>query len=60
MFGIIAAVGMSNLQFVDLNSSRNLVIMGFATFIGLTLPEWTKKNESLISTGRFAAILLSH
>jgi len=29
MFGMIAAVGLSNLQFVDLNSARNLFILGF-------------------------------
>ena len=35
MFGMIAAVGLSNLQFVDLNSSRNLFILGFSIFFGL-------------------------
>lgn len=38
MFGMIAAVGLSNLQFVDLNSARNLFILGFAFFMGLSLP----------------------
>uniref|UniRef100_A0A8C4SGL4 Si:dkey-106n21.1 n=1 Tax=Erpetoichthys calabaricus TaxID=27687 RepID=A0A8C4SGL4_ERPCA len=33
MFGMISAVGISNLQFVDLNSSRNLLILGFSIFI---------------------------
>ena len=27
MFGIITAVGLSNLQFVDLNSTRNLFVV---------------------------------
>ncbi len=40
LFGMIAAVGMSNLQFVDLNSSRNLFIIGFAFFMGLSVPFW--------------------
>ena len=35
MFGMIAAVGLSSLQFVDLNSSRNLFILGFSLFFGL-------------------------
>ncbi|CAG5957612.1 unnamed protein product [Menidia menidia] len=35
MFGMIAAVGISNLQYVDLNSSRNLLILGFSTFSGI-------------------------
>jgi len=38
MFGMIASVGLSNLQFVDLNSARNLFIVGFALFMGLSMP----------------------
>ena len=40
MFGMIASVGLSNLQFVDLNSGRNLFIVGFALFMGLSIPEY--------------------
>lgn len=40
MFGMIAAVGLSNLQFVDLNSVRNLFVLGFAFFMGLSVPEY--------------------
>ncbi len=35
MFGMIAATGLSNLQFIDLNSSRNLLILGFSIFFSL-------------------------
>ncbi len=44
MFGMIAAVGLSNLQFVDLNSARNLFILGFAFFMGLSVPEYFNSN----------------
>lgn len=44
MFGMIAAVGLSNLQFVDLNSARNLFILGFSFFMGLSLPEYFSQN----------------
>ena len=44
MFGMIASVGMSNLQFVDLNSARNLFIIGFAFFMGLSVPEYFSQN----------------
>jgi uracil-xanthine permease len=44
MFGMIAAVGLSNLQFVDLNSARNLFILGFAFFMGLSVPEYFAAN----------------
>ncbi|MBR56984.1 MAG: xanthine permease [Myxococcales bacterium] len=40
LFGMIAAVGLSNLQFVDLNSARNLFIIGFALYMGLVVPEY--------------------
>ncbi len=40
MFGMIASVGLSNLQFVDLNSGRNLFILGFTFFMGLSVPEY--------------------
>uniref|UniRef100_A0AAQ6AC03 Uncharacterized protein n=1 Tax=Amphiprion ocellaris TaxID=80972 RepID=A0AAQ6AC03_AMPOC len=51
MFGMIAAVGISNLQYVDLNSSRNLLILGFSTFGGLVLPTWFHSNPGIIDTG---------
>ena len=40
MFGMIASVGLSNLQFINLNSARNLFILGFAFFMGLSVPEY--------------------
>ncbi|KAK2867188.1 hypothetical protein Q8A67_025305 [Cirrhinus molitorella] len=51
MFGMVAAVGISNLQYVDLNSSRNLLILGFSTFSGLVLPTWFHSNPGMINTG---------
>ncbi len=53
MFGMIAAVGMSNLQFVNLNSARNLFIIGFAFFMGLSLRHYfsTTPFESAWFTG---------
>jgi len=44
MFGMITSVGLSNLQFVDLNSARNLFILGFALFMGLSVPEYFDAN----------------
>ncbi|XP_044136436.1 solute carrier family 23 member 2-like isoform X3 [Bufo gargarizans] len=51
MFGMIAAVGMSNLQYVDLNSSRNLFVLGFSMFSGLVIPTWLEGNPGVIRTG---------
>lgn len=49
MFAMIAGVGLSNLQFVDLNSSRNLFIIGFALFMGLSLPEYVGEHSETIA-----------
>jgi len=38
MFAQIVAVGVSNLRHVDLDSSRNTFIIGFALFVGLAIP----------------------
>ncbi|ELU01493.1 hypothetical protein CAPTEDRAFT_111368 [Capitella teleta] len=51
MFGMITAVGISNLQFVDLDSSRNLFIFGFSLFFGLCLPQWVKTKGNFIHSG---------
>ena len=47
MFGMIASVGLSNLQFVDLNSTRNLFVLGFSIFFSLVLPQWVKKQREM-------------
>ncbi|XP_044931377.1 solute carrier family 23 member 1 isoform X2 [Mustela nigripes] len=51
LFGMITAVGLSNLQFVDMNSSRNLFVLGFSMFFGLTLPNYLESNPGTINTG---------
>jgi len=51
MFGMVTAVGVSNLQYVDLNSSRNLFVFGFSFFLGLSFPQWLKNNTEVINTG---------
>ncbi|XP_075413850.1 solute carrier family 23 member 1-like [Tenrec ecaudatus] len=51
MFGIITAVGISNLQYVDMNSSRNLFVFGFSIYCGLAIPNWVNKNPERLQTG---------
>ncbi|XP_008705821.1 solute carrier family 23 member 1 isoform X1 [Ursus maritimus] len=51
MFGVITAVGISNLQYVDMNSSRNLFIFGFSIYCGLAIPSWVNKNPEKLQTG---------
>lgn len=57
MFGMIAAVGLSNLQFVDLNSARNLFILGFAFFMGLSVPEYFLANPLVFEPRELANVL---
>lgn len=58
---MITAVGLSNLQLVDLNSSRNLFVLGFSMFFGLTLPTYLDAHPNAISTGEsmFTCVLMS-
>ncbi|XP_058390763.1 solute carrier family 23 member 1-like [Diceros bicornis minor] len=51
MFGVITAMGISNLQFVDLNSSRNIFVFGFSIFCGLAIPNWVNRNAEKLQTG---------
>ncbi|XP_006861297.1 PREDICTED: solute carrier family 23 member 2-like [Chrysochloris asiatica] len=51
MFGVITAVGISNLQYVDMNSARNLFVFGFSIYCGLAIPNWVTKNPEKLQTG---------
>ena len=57
---MITAVGISNLQYVDLNSSRNIFIFGVAMFFGLSFPKWIAANPSSINTGAFKIFALKN
>uniref|UniRef100_A0A2H1VRE4 SFRICE_007116 n=1 Tax=Spodoptera frugiperda TaxID=7108 RepID=A0A2H1VRE4_SPOFR len=51
MFGMISAFGLSALQYVNLNSSRNLYIIGFSLFFPLVLTRWMAAHSGVIQTG---------
>ncbi|MQL98011.1 hypothetical protein Taro_030711, partial [Colocasia esculenta] len=40
LFGLVAAVGLSFLQFTNMNSIRNLFITGVSIFLGLSVPQY--------------------
>ncbi|KAJ6827424.1 nucleobase-ascorbate transporter 2 [Iris pallida] len=40
LFGIVAAIGLSFLQFTNMNSMRNLFIVGVGIFLGLSIPQY--------------------
>ncbi|XP_020292832.1 solute carrier family 23 member 1 isoform X2 [Pseudomyrmex gracilis] len=51
MFGMICAFGLSTLQYVNLNCSRNLFILGLSMFFPLVLSKWLLKHPNAIQTG---------
>ncbi len=48
MFAQIVAVGIGNLRHVDLESSRNVFIIGFALFVGLAIPAYMGNFETTL------------
>ena len=55
VFGMVAAVGISTLKFIDMGSTRNLTILGLSLLLGLMVPQYinAKENANIINTGRF-------
>ncbi|GAB1608776.1 solute carrier family 23 member 1-like [Argonauta hians] len=51
LFGMVTAVGLSNLQHISLQSSRNLMILGTSLFLGISLPLWLQSHPGHIKTG---------
>jgi uracil-xanthine permease len=47
LFGLISAVGLSIVSRADLNSQRNLLIIGFTLFMGLSVPAYFAGVPSL-------------
>ncbi|XP_013379942.1 solute carrier family 23 member 2 [Lingula anatina] len=48
---MVVSVGLSNLEFIDMRSSRNMAILGTALMCGLLVPYWMKKNPTAVRTG---------
>lgn len=51
MFGMFIGVVLSNLQYVNLTSTRNLAIIGLSVIMGLAVPYWVEKTPDGIQTG---------
>ncbi|KAK6939549.1 Nucleobase cation symporter 2 family [Dillenia turbinata] len=56
LFGIVASVGMSNLQFANTNSMRNIYILGVSLFLGISIPYYfvqylSVHNHGPVNTG---------
>uniref|UniRef100_A0A7N0RIR0 Nucleobase-ascorbate transporter 1 n=1 Tax=Kalanchoe fedtschenkoi TaxID=63787 RepID=A0A7N0RIR0_KALFE len=64
LFGLVSSVGISFLQFTNMNCMRNLIIIGISLFLGLSIPHffdeyWTYSRHGLVHTnaGWFNAFL---
>ncbi|XP_071716996.1 nucleobase-ascorbate transporter 1 [Rutidosis leptorrhynchoides] len=63
LFGLVGAVGLSLLQFTNMNSMRNLIIIGLSIFLGISIPqyfnEYATRYHGLVRTnaGWFNAFL---
>ena len=51
MFGMFVGIAISNLQVTDLNSTRNMAVLGIAVIVGLLLPTWLEQNKDTIDFG---------
>ncbi|XP_040997842.1 nucleobase-ascorbate transporter 3-like [Juglans microcarpa x Juglans regia] len=47
LFGIVAAVGISFIQFANNNSLRNLYVLGLSLFLGISIPQYFVTNTDL-------------
>ncbi|KAL7142298.1 hypothetical protein ABFS83_08G114700 [Erythranthe nasuta] len=64
LFGLVGSIGLSFLQFTNMNSMRNLFIIGLSLFLGISIPHffdeyWTPHRRGLVHTnaGWFNAFL---
>lgn len=53
VFGMVAAVGISVLQFIDFSSTRNLTILALSLILGIMIPQWLTQHEDAIDTGKY-------
>ncbi|XP_046368354.2 solute carrier family 23 member 1-like [Haliotis rufescens] len=53
--GMLVSIGFSTLRYVNLNSSRNLAVLGLSFFVGVFLPEWIDRHPDIINTGNTEA-----
>ncbi|GAB6023965.1 hypothetical protein CHUAL_008694 [Chamberlinius hualienensis] len=54
-FSLVAGIGLSTAQYINLNSSRNIFILGFSVWFGIYIPGWVSTNKDSIQTGSFIA-----
>ncbi|PIK59087.1 Solute carrier family 23 member 2 [Apostichopus japonicus] len=63
--GMISAIGLANFQHVNMESSRNILVVGISIFVAIGIPGYFDKNPDAVNTGigvidQLSLILLSN
>uniref|UniRef100_A0A1I8G613 Nucleobase-ascorbate transporter 2 n=1 Tax=Macrostomum lignano TaxID=282301 RepID=A0A1I8G613_9PLAT len=66
MFGMVAGVGLSSLQYANMNNQRNVFVVGYSIILGLALPHWLRSpsrsggmsNDQAMLVGKEGASLI--
>ncbi|XP_071815513.1 solute carrier family 23 member 2-like [Apostichopus japonicus] len=63
--GMISAIGLANFQHVNMESSRNILVVGISIFVAIGIPGYFDKNPEAVNTGigvidQLSLILLSN
>ncbi|XP_076349424.1 solute carrier family 23 member 1-like isoform X2 [Tachypleus tridentatus] len=59
MFVMVTGTGLSNVQFIDLYSSRNIFILGLSLLMGIAIPKWFKVHSGNDVGNQFITVLLN-
>ena len=59
LLGTLIAVGVSTLHYVDMDSPRNITVLGVTFMMGLAVPQWVNAESGRINTGSKVIILLT-
>ena len=51
-FGMFIGLVLSNLQYIDMQSTRNLAVIGISILVGLIVPFWATNNPKALQTGK--------
>lgn len=52
LYGLVASVGVTFIQFTNSNSMRNIYILGLSLFLGISIPQYFVMNTDYVLTGR--------
>ncbi|XP_059279259.1 nucleobase-ascorbate transporter 3 [Lycium ferocissimum] len=51
LYGIVAAIGISFIQFANKNSMRNIYVLGISLFLGISIPQYFVMNTDVSGHG---------